>query len=78
MRISVTAKTDARKEFIEEILPGEYRVSVRERPIAGKANQAIIRVLAEYFHVPISHVGIRTGAGAKRKIVEIMPTVRTR
>ncbi|OHA09386.1 MAG: hypothetical protein A3B37_02380 [Candidatus Sungbacteria bacterium RIFCSPLOWO2_01_FULL_59_16] len=71
MKISVAVKTGAREERIEEILPSEYRVSVRERPIAGKANAAVVRALAAYFAVPQSAVSIRTGHTGRRKIIEI-------
>lgn len=71
MKISVTVKTGAREERIEETAPGQYRVSVRERPVAGKANAAIIRALAAHFGVPRSGIAIKTGYTKKRKIVEI-------
>jgi uncharacterized protein (TIGR00251 family) len=79
MRINVKAKPRAKKE---EIIPPQaglfadreevYIVSIKEPPVDGKANEAIVRVLAEYFKVPKSHVRIVSGQTSKKKIVEIL------
>lgn len=71
MKINVTVRTGAREERIEEVMPGEYRVSVRERPIAGKANAAVIRALAARFGVPQTAVALTRGHTGRRKIIEI-------
>ena len=49
-----------------------YIVSVKERPIEGRANEAIIKLLAEHFKVPRSKVRLISGATSKRKVVEIL------
>ncbi len=78
MRIFVKAKPRAKKEGIippqaglfadgEEI----YTVSVKEPPEDGKANEAIVRVLAKHFKVPKSQVRIISGQTSKKKVVEI-------
>lgn len=78
MRINVHAKLRARDEGVEKIkvqkLTGEeiqYQVFVKELPIDGKANEAIIRALAKYFKVPKSQVRIVAGSASREKIVEI-------
>lgn len=38
----------------------------------GKANEAVVRVLSDYFNVPKSHVRILKGTQGKQKIVEII------
>jgi uncharacterized protein YggU (UPF0235/DUF167 family) len=48
-----------------------FVVAVTERAIQGRANDAIVRALAEYFHVPRAAVRIVAGTTAKEKIVEI-------
>lgn len=79
MRISVHAKLKAKEEKVEKVilqkLTGEeiqYQVSVKELPVDGRANEAVIRVLAEYFKVPRSQVRIVAGATSREKIVEII------
>lgn len=82
MRIFVKAKTHASKEQIEKIAPvaslftktiesDVYKVSVCEPPVDGKANSAIIRVVALHFGVAPSLVSIISGLTSSTKIIEI-------
>ena len=71
MRISVKAKTGARKEFVEKINEKEFIVSVKEPPIDGRANWAITRAVAEHFNISPSRVSIVSGQTSKNKILEI-------
>jgi hypothetical protein len=48
-----------------------YKVSVKEAPVDGRANDAIIRALAEYFDVAKSSVKLLSGHTSKQKIFEI-------
>lgn len=54
---------------------GRLTVYVREPAVDGKANAAVIRVLAEHFGVPRSRVELASGAGAriKRFRIELPP-----
>lgn len=78
MRIFVHAKLHAREEKVEKTViqrltgPEEqYQVFVKELPVDGKANEAVIRALAEYFKVPKAKVRIIGGHTSREKIVEI-------
>ncbi len=78
MRINVHVKLRAHDEKVEKTViqrltgPEEqYRVSVKELPVEGRANEAIVRVLAEHFKVPKSRVRILAGQSSREKIVEI-------
>ena len=46
---------------------GTLTVHVREPARDGKANQAVIRLLAAHFDVPRSHVELMSGAAARVK-----------
>jgi len=48
-----------------------YKVSVKEAPVAGKANEAIIEALAEYFDVAKSNITLISGQSSKQKVFEI-------
>ncbi|TSC96807.1 MAG: hypothetical protein Athens071426_450 [Parcubacteria group bacterium Athens0714_26] len=48
-----------------------FQVSVKEPPVDGRANAAVIRVVAEYFKVRSSQVRIISGATSKQKVLEI-------
>lgn len=53
----------------EELLT--YKVSVKEAPVDGKANEAIIKALADYFDVPKSNITLISGQSSKQKVFEI-------
>ncbi|MBA4320746.1 MAG: hypothetical protein C0412_20335 [Flavobacterium sp.] len=81
MRIFVKAKPKAKEEKIEKIdsLVSKFRrggemsfiVAIKEPPEKGKANQAVIKKLAEYFKVPQSRIVLISGFSSKNKIFEI-------
>ena len=72
MRISVKAKTNAKKESVEKIGDKEFVVSVKEPPVDGRANWAICRIVADYFGISPSRVNIVSGQSAKNKILDII------
>lgn len=49
----------------------ELTVFLRERAVDGKANDALVRVLAEHFGVSKSRVTIVRGHASRTKTVEI-------
>ena len=70
-RIWVTVKPRARKEEIVSLAEGEYRVSVRAPAEDGKANEAVIALLADSFSLSKSRIRIVSGRSARRKLVEL-------
>jgi uncharacterized protein (TIGR00251 family) len=73
MKIQVLVKPNAREEKVEKVDASTFRISVKARPVDGKANEAVVAVLAKYFFVPKRNVEIVTGTRGKTKIVEITP-----
>ena len=71
-RIWVTVKPQARKDEVVSLADGEYRVSVHAPAQEGKANEAVIELLAEHFSVPKSTVKIIRGQTSRRKLIEII------
>ena len=63
LRLSLQPGAEASKEW--------YIVSTRERPVEGRANEAITKLLAEYFEVPRSQIRLISGASSKKKTFEI-------
>lgn len=53
----------------------ELTVYLREKPIDGAANQALIQLLADHFHVAKTQIAIHRGHASRHKQVEI-PTSR--
>lgn len=70
-RITVAVVPRARQEKVEEQQEGFYKAWVRAVPEGGKANEALIELLATYFHVSKSQVVIVIGKTSREKIVDI-------
>lgn len=71
MKTNVKAKPNSREEKVEKVGENEFIVSVKEPPINGLANKAIIQALAEYFKISSSRIKIISGFTSRSKIVEI-------
>ena len=71
MKISIKARPNSQEEKVEKISDSEFVVSVKEPPFQGRANEAIIRVLAEYFGVSKYQIKIISGYASRQKLVEI-------
>jgi uncharacterized protein (TIGR00251 family) len=70
-RISVTVKPNARSAAIAQVSEVELRVAIREPARDGKANLALVDLLARYFDVPKSSVTIVRGHASRKKIIEM-------
>jgi len=71
-KIAVTVKPNAKKAEVTQLANGEYRVEVREPAQDGKANQAVIELLARYLGVPKSTVRINRGLSSRHKLLELI------
>lgn len=82
MKLLIKAKPNAKVEKIEELkgtlltkagraMLSSYKVSIKATPTDGKANDAIILLLARHFKVAPARVRIISGHSASQKIVEI-------
>ncbi len=71
MRIYVRVTPRAGVNEITKISDAEYKVRVTAVPEKGKANEAVIEILADYFDVPKSLVNIVGGRSTRTKIVDI-------
>ncbi len=72
MKIQVKVKSGARCDcvsFDEE--KNLYCVSTKIPPIEGRANEAVLKLLAGYFKVPKTNVTLKTGQKSKIKTFEI-------
>jgi uncharacterized protein len=69
--IWVNVKPAAKRETIAAISKGEFNVQVRAPAREGRANQALIELLAQHFNVPKSTLRIMRGEKGRRKLVRI-------
>lgn len=66
--VVVKVKPGSRKgPLVDAGANGELTIYVRERAIDGKANDAVIRLLAAHFKVPPSRVELVSGAASRLK-----------
>lgn len=72
MKIFVTAKPNAHEASVTKVSDNTFIVAVREPPIEGRANRAILATLAEYFKVAPFKVRLVSGHTSRQKIVEII------
>jgi uncharacterized protein (TIGR00251 family) len=70
-KLSVQVKPQSRKQSITKISEQEYRIAVRAAPVAGKANEEVVELLARYFSVPKSSVKVLRGQSSRKKLVAI-------
>jgi hypothetical protein len=71
MRIYVKAIPKSSKKEITKISEGEYKVHLTAPPEKGKANEMLIKMLADYFNVSKSAITIVGGKTTRIKIVDI-------
>lgn len=72
MKIFVQAKPNANKTEVKKINEDNFIVSVKEPPVKGQANKAILRALADYFNVPAAKVRMVHGHTTRKKTIEIV------
>lgn len=72
MKISVSIKPNAKAKKVEKVDEGHFKAWVKESPVEGKANLALIKILADYFDIASSRINIVSGHSSKRKVIEIL------
>jgi uncharacterized protein len=70
MKIKVKVMPNSIREEVTK-QGGEYIVRVKAHPHEGKANEAVIKLIAVHLKVPKSTVRIVTGMTGRNKIIEI-------
>lgn len=69
-RIKIKIIPNAKKNKVLEE-NGEFKVYVKDPPIDGKANKALIELLAQHFKVKKGVVRIIRGEKSREKVIEI-------
>ncbi|MBI3975341.1 MAG: DUF167 domain-containing protein [Armatimonadetes bacterium] len=71
MRLSVTVIPNARSPRVEPVSGGHLRVAVPAPAREGRANAALIDILAKHFGIPRSGIRIVRGASSRHKVVQL-------
>ena len=67
MKIKIKVHANSSKEEIKKI-GNIYEVWVKEKPIQGKVNVKLLKILKKYFKKPVK---IKSGFTSKNKIIEL-------
>ena len=71
MLIQVKAKTNTKQNKIQKNKDGTFIVWTAEKAVDGKANQAITKILSEYFGIAPSLINLIKGLRSANKQFEI-------
>jgi len=52
-------------------LEGNLKIKVKAPPVRGRANQEVIELLADYYHLPKSQIQIVKGLNNRKKVIKI-------
>jgi uncharacterized protein len=71
MKYNIKVKTRAKQEKIEKIDKNNFLVSVKEPATENRANEAVIKVLADFLGVSKSRIEIIKGLKSRNKVISI-------
>lgn len=72
MIYQVTVKPNSKKGPLVIVAGDNLTVYLREKPVDGEANQALIKILAKHFDVAKSQILIKSGLRSRQKRIEIL------
>lgn len=71
-RIAVRVHPGARRDaLVERLSNGEWKVSVSAPPEGGRANEAVVELLAELLGVKRRQLTVTRGAASRAKTIEV-------
>ena len=71
MEIKIIVHPNSKKPRVEKDLLGDLHIYVKEPPFDGRANEAVIEDLAEYFKVKKYEVSLVKGMKSEQKMFSI-------
>ena len=72
--LSVKVQPRARKNAISGAVGDALKLALTAPPVEGKANQAVIDFLADFFEIPRSSITIASGKTSRLKVVHVSGT----
>ncbi|MBK1880899.1 DUF167 domain-containing protein [Luteolibacter pohnpeiensis] len=67
----VKVKPNARESALTLQDDGTWKASIKAPPVDGKANAELIQLISKKFHCSKSAITIKSGAGARLKLIHI-------
>ena len=69
--LRLKVKPGSREEALSELADGSWLARVKAPPVDGKANAALIALVAAHFGKRKAQVSIRSGASGRMKLVQV-------
>lgn len=69
--LQIKVKPNSRQAAFEQQADGTWLARVKAPPVDGKANAAVIELIAEHFGVRKAQVSIKSGASGRLKLVQV-------
>jgi uncharacterized protein (TIGR00251 family) len=70
--VKIRVRVTPNSKIEEVVKEGDtFLVRVREPAKEGKANRAVIKLLADYFGVPQRQIAISSGFSSRNKVIDI-------
>ena len=69
--LRLKVKPGSREDTLSELEDGSWVARVKAQPVDGKANEALIALVARQFGLRKSQVHIKSGAAGRMKLVQL-------
>lgn len=73
MRLTVFVKPNTSLNKVVQIDEHTYKVFTTATPERGKANQEVLKLLADFLGIPLRRLELRFGKTAREKLIDILP-----
>lgn len=70
LAVRVTPRA-SKNQIVEVLSDGTVKIHLTAPPVEGKANEALVKFLADVLDVPVSRVEIVAGASGRDKLVAV-------
>lgn len=71
LRIAVQVMPNAGKSEVLDEIEGTLKIRLKALPIEGRANEALVRFIADLLEVPKSRVSVTHGLTSRLKLLEV-------
>jgi uncharacterized protein YggU (UPF0235/DUF167 family) len=71
MRINVKVKPNSKENKIEKVSNNTFNLWVKQAAKEGRANEAAVKLLSDFFDIAKSRIAIISGHKSKNKIVSL-------
>lgn len=72
--LRIKVKPNARTSSLDQLPDGTWVAKLKSRPIDGRANEELRRLVAKQFHCPQAAVLIRAGGSGRTKLLSVEET----